>query len=171
MKTSTQWLQEVKDDSTKLNRWLSRQWLAETEAAERIAELATKVEPQYKTVLEKIAADETKHAELLGVLCTKRGLKESKDTDSRYYSQVNLEELSVDELCALGHHAEGMRLDRIIAICDDEDIDEDIRDSFSIILHDEIMHEKAFGYIASEEAKQKMKGRHDLGVAALGLVL
>lgn len=171
MKTSKQWLNEVKNDTTKLHRWLSRQWLAEVDASKRIADLSDKVPLKYKNVLMKIAKDESKHAYLLGVLCKSRDIECSTDTTSRYYSSVDLPNLSVDELCALGHYAEGMRLDRIQAICDDSDIDSDIKEAFNIILKDELMHEKAFGIIASTEAKSKMKNQHVLAAQALGLVV
>lgn len=172
MKTSTEWLQQVKQDSGKFAQWLSRQWLAELEAAQRIHELASAA-PAYKdqVVLRKIAQDEVKHAELLRVLCERRGIPCATATTSRYYSQIPLDQMSFDELCAAGHYAEGMRLARIKAIVQDPQMPQDIRETFGVILKDEQMHEAAFGALASQDALSNMRAKPELGMQALGLAL
>jgi rubrerythrin len=171
MQTSVQWLDSVKINKYKFNNWLSQQWLAEVKAAQEIKILSDNAEDKHKKVLLKISSDESKHANLLKELCEKRNLTIAKDSSNRYYDNIKLQSLSQDELYAIGHYAEGMRLSRIRAICNDPEIDFDIRVSFSNILKDEIMHEKAFKRITSESALSAMRGKHDLGVAALGLSL
>lgn len=169
MQTSEQWLKSVKTNKSKFNNWLSQQWLAEVKAQDEIQKLQTNAKEKHKKILSRIALDEGKHAELLRVLCEKRNVSIAKDSTNRYYGSIKLPELSQDELYAIGHYAEGMRLSRIRAICNDPDIDADIKSTFAVILKDEVMHEKAFGCIASKSALAKMKNKHELGVAALGL--
>lgn len=172
MTTSVEWLQSIKQQPAKFTHWLSQQWLAELEAAKRIHELASK-SPSYKDqmVLRKIAQDESKHAELLRVLCERRGIACAAESTGRYYSQIELDKLSTDELYAAGHYAEGMRLSRIEAIVQDADMPQDIRETFTVILKDEQMHEAAFGALASEEALRNMQPRHEMGMQALGLTV
>lgn len=169
MQTSQQWLNSVKANKEKFNRWLSQQWLAEVKATDEIQKLSSNATVKHKVILNKISKDEAKHAGLLQSLCQKRGLSIAKESTNRYYNTVELKELSQDELYAIGHYAEGMRLSRIRAILNDTEIDSDIRSVFSVILKDEVMHEKAFGKIASKPALVKMRNKHELGVAALGL--
>lgn len=171
MKTSKQWLNEVKSDSKKFNNWLSRQLKAEIDAASRIKDLASLAKPQHKIILNKIANDEYKHAELLQQLCDKRGVKVSQDKTSRYYNEVDVKSLTLDKMYAAGYFAEGMRLSRIKAIVEDKDMNGDVVAAFKIILKDEEMHEKAFGVLSSQEAKNSVKSMHDAGVKALGLVI
>lgn len=169
MKTSEQWLSEVEANPSKFNQWLATQWLAEQEAAVRIQDLASKSTPKNKKIISKIAHDEFKHAKLLEDICNKRSISIAKQSTNRYYSKIELDSLSTDHLYAIGHYAEGMRLARIKAICKSEMMPEDIKDAFQIILKDEIMHEKAFGKIASKAALAEMQGKHQLGLEALGL--
>lgn len=170
-RTSEQWLKSVKNNKDKFNTWLSQQWLAEVKAAHEIEVLAGNAEDKHKKVLMRISSDEHKHSNLLKELCEKRGLLIAKESTNRYYNTLELHTLTQDEIYAIGHYAEGMRLSRILAICNDIEMDADIKKSFAVILKDEIMHEKAFGHIATQESKTKMKGKHELGVAALGLTL
>ena len=171
MQTSKQWLNSVKNSNQKFNNWLSQQWLAEVRATREIKVLSDNAESNHKRILARISSDEQKHADLLKGLCEKRGLNIAVKSTNRYYGSIELETLSQDELYAIGHYAEGMRLSRIRAICSDESMPADIREVFSVILKDEIMHEKAFGRIASAGAIMKMKNKHELGAAALGLAL
>jgi tRNA isopentenyl-2-thiomethyl-A-37 hydroxylase MiaE len=170
MKTSKQWWEETKNNPEKFNKWLSQQWLAEKEAFDKIKQLSFN-DPKNASILTKIATDELKHSYLLESLCTKRGVEIAQSSSDRYYGSIKLQELSQDELYAIGHYAEGMRLDRIRAIVEDTDTPEDVSFAFNIILKDEIMHEKAFGAIASKSALNSMKNKHELGVQALGLTL
>jgi len=170
MKTSKQWWDETKNNTVKFNKWLSQQWLAEAVAFGKIKELALN-DPENAAILTKIATDELKHSLLLKDLCVSRSIAIAQRSTDRYYGSINLESLSKDELYAIGHYAEGMRLSRIRAITEDQDAPEDVSFVFSIILKDEIMHEKAFKAIASKDALQRMKNKHELGVQALGLTL
>jgi len=170
MKTSKQWWSEIKNNPLKFNKWLSQQWLAENVAFIKIKELSFN-DPDNAAILTKIATDELKHSVLLQGLCENRGVEIAWGSTDRYYGSIKLEELSKDELYAIGHYAEGMRLSRIQAIVEDRDTPRDISFVFSIILKDEVMHEKAFKVLASKDALQRMKNKHELGVQALGLTL
>lgn len=171
MKTSKEWLDSIKTNPSKFNAWLAKQWIAEIEAAERIHKLAeTSTDRKERYILTKIANDESKHATLIGGLCVKRGIPIGKATN-RYYDAVQLSKLTREQLFAVGHYAEGMRLARIEAICNDKDIPTDILEVFQIILKDEQMHEKAFLALTDNNSLNKMRGRHKLGVQALGLTL
>lgn len=171
-KTSKEWLQSVKQDPSKFHKWLANQWLAEVEAAGRIQELAdTATDNKERVLLSKIASDEARHASLLEGLCQTRGIKISKKSSNRYYDSVQLSGLTRSELFAVGHYAEGMRLSRIEAICEDSEMPSDITAVFQTILKDEQMHEKAFKSLTDKESLTAMHGRHELGVQALGLTL
>lgn len=171
MKTSKEWLEGVKANPNKFNTWLASQWLAEIEAAERIRKLAeTSTDRKERYILTKIANDESKHATLIGGLCVKRGIPIGRSTN-RYYDAVQLSKLTREQLFAVGHYAEGMRLARIEAICNDKDIPTDISEVFQVILKDEQMHEKAFLALTDDDSLDEMRGRHELGVQALGLTL
>ena len=171
MQTSEQWLNSVKNNKEKFNTWLAQQWLAEVKASHEIKILADNAEDKHKKILLRLSNDENKHANLLRSLCEKRGLSIAKESTDRYYNTVEVQALTQDELYAIGYYAEGMRLSRIRAICNDSEMALDIKESFIVILKDEIMHERAFGRIASSTSLVKMKNKHDLGVAALGLTL
>jgi len=62
-----------------------------------------------------------------------------------------------------------MRLERIRAICDDENAPKDFRDVFLKILPDEEFHEYTFK--KSEEEYEHTRGNHELGRKVLGLVV
>ena len=172
MQTPKEWLESVKNDPEKMNKWLSSQWYAEIEAAMRIEDLAYKADTlAERKLLFRISEDESKHAKLLKELCEARNINLPTKGSGRYYDLICIDDLSNDELYALGHHAEAMLLSRIEAICEDEEVPEDIREKFLVLLKDEQMHEKAFGALATEESLVKMKDKHNLGVAALGLTL
>lgn len=136
----------------------------------KIKELAFN-DTKNAAILTKIANDEFYHSVLLEGLCITRSVEIAKTSTNRYYGSINLESLSKDEIYAIGHYAEGMRLSRIRAIIEDQDTPEDVYYVFSIILKDEIMHEKAFEAITSKDSLKRMKNKHELGVQALGLTL
>jgi len=76
MKTTKQWLSEVKSSPEKLTQWLERQYIGEQLAAERISALAeSRRDTRYGKVLERIADDESKHAQWVANLLTSRGLR------------------------------------------------------------------------------------------------
>ena len=70
---------------------------------------------------------------------------------------------------AVAAHAEGMRLERIRVIADDESAPVDIRDTFTKILKDEVWHEKAFTNLSTPDALGATMGDYKLGREALGL--
>ncbi len=173
MKTTQEWLTEVKSSPEKLTHWLERQYIGEALAAERIAKLAEQAQGKAKTLLLKIAQDEQKHRDWVGSLLTARNmdLPVVSYKEDRYWGEVLPNAENFDEITAAGHHAEAMRLVRIRALAADTDIDEDIRNVFSNILPDEEMHAKGFEAISTPEAIESMRGHHERGLEMLGLTI
>lgn len=172
MKTTKQWLAEVKADPAKLKQWLERQYVGEQLAAERIAELAhEKRDSRYGKVLERIAADEKKHATWVADLLTVRGIELPVPSmeGTRYWEPILDNLHSFAEIAGAGHHAETMRLLRIKELAADEDIAQDIRTVFSMILPDEEFHAKAFAAMSTEDAIEATRELHNLGLDMLGL--
>lgn len=174
MKTSVQWWAETKNDPAKLESWLKKQFVGEVTAANRITGLVDRFNPQFNItkMLYKIAMDENKHALWILDLLQARNIKvpSTKGAEDRYWAQTLPGIKSLDHGLAVGAHAEAMRLERIKVIADDADAPEDIRLTFTNILKDELMHERAFRTKASDEALAETKGNHKLGREALGLV-
>lgn len=171
MKTTQQWLNEIKSNPTKLNSWLQRQYVGEALAADRIQRLSLVVEGRFQGVLAKIAHDELTHCEWVKGLLESRGipLPEVTIDNTRYWEPI-LENLrSFDEIAGAGHHAETMRLVRIRALAADEDIAVDIRQVFTNILPDEEMHAKAFEAMSTPEAIATTQRLHKAGLEVLGL--
>mgnify|MGYP000211553779 FL=1 len=171
MKTTQQWLDEVKASPEKLTQWLERQYVGEALAAERIQSLADCTPGRANAILEKIAADEKKHTEWVAELLTARGITLPAPTyDGTRYWEPILENLhTFSEIAGAGHHAEAMRLIRIRALAVDEDIDEDIREVFTRILPDEEMHAKAFAALSTPESIESTRQLHNAGLELLGL--
>ena len=171
MKTTQQWLAEVKADPAKLIHWLKRQYIGECLAAHRIELLAQTVEGRFQPVLMKIAQDELTHAGWV------KGLLESRDIDipevtlegTRYWEPILNNLKSFEEIAGAGHHAETMRLVRIRALADDTEIASDIRQVFTNILPDEEMHSKAFEAMSNPSAIDSTKVLHTQGLDMLGL--
>lgn len=64
MKTTEQWLHEVKTVPGKLDQWLIRQYIGEALAAQRISSLAeSQIGTSNFKLLMKTASDEVKHTE------------------------------------------------------------------------------------------------------------
>lgn len=173
MKTVTTWINEVLGSPAKLNSWLSRQYVGEMLAADRIKNLLPLVEPRYKSVINKIANDETKHAKWVRGLLKSRNipLPEVSYKEDRYWKTVLAGKVNINELLAVGAHAEEMRLHRIRAIASDSRFDADIREVFSAILPDEERHAKGFAVAAGEVAVKATNKNHELGLKALGLTV
>ena len=171
MKTTQQWLVEIKANPAKLTHWLARQYIGEALAAERIQSLADVTENRSKYLLERIARDEAKHCEWVGELLTARGISLPDPTyhDTRYWEPILANLHTFSEITAAGHHAEAMRLIRIKALAADTDIPEDIRNVFARILPDEEMHTKAFAAMSNEDAILSTKELHNAGLEMLGL--
>lgn len=171
MKTTKQWLEEVKADPVKLTHWLKRQYIGECLAADRIELLAKTVNGRHKHVLMKIAKDEATHAAWVLGLLVSRNIKvpEVSIKDTRYWEPILGNLNSFEEIAGAGHHAETMRLIRIRALAADSMIADDIRQVFTNILPDEEMHAKAFAAMSNESAIESTKALHKQGLDFLGL--
>ncbi|MFK7987155.1 MAG: hypothetical protein AB8I08_14110 [Sandaracinaceae bacterium] len=71
--------------------------------------------------------------------------------------------------CAVGAHAEAMRLERVAVICADERAPSDIRAVFQKTLPEERVHAAAFAQLATPEAPEATRGGREPGRKALGL--
>lgn len=171
MKTTEQWLTEVKASPEKLNHWLVRQYVGEALAAERIKALADATDTRSKHVLERIANDEANHCQWVAELLKVRNIELPVPTyeNTRYWEPILSNLHTFSEITAAGHHAEAMRLVRIKALAADAEIDEDIRNVFAKILPDEEMHTKAFGAMSTPEAIVATRELHQAGLELLGL--
>ena len=172
MKTTAQWLEEVKFAPNKLNHWLHRQYIGEVLAASRIRQLADDCKnPKHKRVIEKIADDEDNHAEWVKQLLITRNIPIPIPTyeNTRYWAPILGNEFSFEEVAGVGHHAETMRLSRIRAIAEDGEMDEDIREVFKRILPDETFHAQAFEAMSTPEAIEYTRKFHVAGTNVLGL--
>lgn len=173
MKTSKQWWDETKHDKSKLTLWLQRQQYGERIAAGRIAALATKApNSRVKALIERIANDESRHTEWITNLLQVRGIPILEHHIDRYWLAVGLNDhFTFEELCAIGHHAEHMRLERIRVIANDQTCDEDIRQVFEKILVDEEFHDRAFEALTTKDLIIKYSENHQLGLEVLGLTM
>lgn len=176
MKTSTQWWAEVKSDDAKIVDWLKKQYRGEITASFRIRKLSEQyVDKTSKeaTILEKIAQQEETHAQWVKELLDSRSIavdaSDIKDAESRYWAKTLPGINSFETGAAVASHAEGMRLERIRAIANDEQAPEDIRTVFTKILKDEVWHESAFANLSTVEALKATEGDYKLGRKALGL--
>jgi tRNA isopentenyl-2-thiomethyl-A-37 hydroxylase MiaE len=172
MKTSTQWLSEIKSNPFKLIDWLQRQYIGEVLASQRISQLAEDYPQEFK-ILSKIALDEYNHAELIKTLLINRNIKlpTITDEDVRYWKPILGNLHSFEEIAGAGHHAEAMRLVRIKLLAEDSEIAEDIRLTFKSILKDEEWHSSAFKNLSTPSAIESTKIIHEEGLNMLGLVL
>jgi rubrerythrin len=175
MKTSNVWWNEVKNDEVKLCSWLKDQYHGEVTAAARIKEIADSVsDARVSITLKTIAQQESTHAEWVKSLLSSRGLSaEVLNKEERYWTKTlptDYKNKTIEELAAIGAHAERMRLDRIRAIAADETAPSDIRKVFQDILPQEEFHERAFSAIAGDAEMSKALDAHKEGLAALGLI-
>lgn len=172
MKTTKDWLEEVTNNSDKFNRWLERQYVGEMLAADRIRSLA-EMESPFKYTLKVVADQELVHAKWIRGLLIKRkiALPEVTLDGTRYWEPILGELINLDELCAAGHHAEAMRLVRIRAIADCNEMPDDVRKIFKRIESDEAFHAEVFGLMSTEAAKTKTFDLHLKGLEMLGLTL
>lgn len=172
MKTTQEWLSEVKNDPSKMQHWLERQYVGEALAAQRIQALAdAQSGNRAHKILCKIVSDEMVHCSWVADLLTARGIELPKPTydADRYWKPVLTTVENFDDMAAAGHLAEAMRLVRIRAIVADQEIDQDIREVFQKILPDEEFHTVAFAALTTREAVERMRDKHEAGLQALGL--
>lgn len=171
MKTTQQWLSEIKEDPENIIHWLKRQYIGEALAADRIHRLADAAVGRHQGLLMKIAHDERTHSDWIKGLLKSRGIDLPEVTldNTRYWKPILDNLQSFDEIAGAGYHAETMRLVRIRALAADKDIAEDIRQVFTDILPDEEMHAKAFEIMSTPEAIAKTQHLHKAGLEVLGL--
>lgn len=170
---SQEWWNSVKNDTSKFNQWMQKQYYGELKASERVAELISKFNLQGKdaNIVSIISGQESQHAKWVLGLLTSRGVKPLESHSERYWSETGLEFESSNEAFAVAAHAEGMRLERIRAIVNDLETPSDVREVFGKILKDEEFHERAFKGLTTETQYELSKNNHDKGLKALGLTL
>jgi rubrerythrin len=176
MKTSQQWWDEVKNDPIKTIGWLKDQYHGEATAATKIQELffvpGNTLTNKQASILQRIIQEENTHAEWVKQLLVNRGITaEVLDKESRYWNQV-LPATTTDkqDLAAIAHHAETMRLERIAVISADPETPKDIAAVFNRILPMEMNHAKWFAELSSPECIKAALPNHKNGLNALGLV-
>lgn len=171
--TTTEWLEKILASKEELEHWLVRQYIGEMTAVGRINTLVSKAPEKNRAILRKICNDEFKHATWIFQLLVARGidcpLVKKGDGEERYWKPVKQGMDTFEDTAAAGHYAEAMRLVRIRALAYSPKVDKDIRDVFLAILPDEEMHEKAFKSMTNQESLDKMKSKHEAGLALLGL--
>lgn len=173
-RSSQQWWQEVRSDPLALRRWLISQYRGEVTAAVRIEQLRDTHAPtgsRAARVLTRIASDERRHAKWVGELLASRGEAVRVDPAPPRYWVAPLRGIhDLETGCAVGAHAEAMRLERIEVICADEAAPADIREVFRRILPEERVHAAAFTRLTNVEALEATRDAHEQGRSALGLV-
>lgn len=174
MITSEQWWERVKNSPTELIDWLKDQYHGEVTAAIRIEKEFSKflLNDGDKKIIKQIAKEEDIHASWIADLLTVRGVTpEILLKKERYWDRVLISKYSVEDLAAIAHHAEHMRLDRIRVIANDVTAPYDIVKAFRKILPMEIRHEEWFAQLSSPEAIEAHRTNHEAGKQALGLVV
>ncbi len=175
MRTSKEWWNDTKVSETKMIEWLKNQYHGEAVASERITKfILPHLQGKYQFMVERIADDETRHAEWVGNLLSVRGVTpEILQKEERYWKEVITEDFTSDGnyAAAVAAHAEEMRLERIKVIMDDEQAPYDIRKVFSDIYKDELFHAKGFKLIAGDKYYNKASENHAKGLEALGLIV
>ena len=173
MTTTLDWWRRTKADPERLLAWLLDQYRGEATAAERIRGLRDRfggVDARAFRVLTLIAAQEEKHARWVGgLVAARRVIPRVDDVRARYWQEPLRAIADFATGCAVGAHAEKMRLERIEVIAGDCDAPADVRAVFARILPEERFHERAFRMLAGAEALARTKDAHDAGRAALGL--
>jgi hypothetical protein len=172
-RTSQEWWTALKGNPEAFRSWLLDQYRGETTAAGRIESLRDRhasASPRAARVLSVIADQERQHAEWVGALLGARGIAvEVQDKPDRYWVRTLPAIADLATGCAIGAHAERMRLERIEAIASNPEAPEDVRRVFARILPQERFHERAFRYLAGPAALEATRTAHELGREVLGL--
>lgn len=172
-RTSAQWWAEVKHDAAAFEAWLLDQYRGEVTAAGRIEALRDAFAApgsRAARVLTVIATQERDHATWVATLLQARGVTPRvEDVPARYWEAVLGQVRDLETGAAVGAHAEEMRLERIIAIAEDEETPRDVREVFARILPQERFHARAFRALASTAALEATANAHHLGRELLGL--
>jgi rubrerythrin len=173
MKSTKQWWKETKNNNSEMTRWLLAQYHGEVSAAQKIEQLrdqyAAPLARAHK-ILSIIAEQEKLHASWVLTLLQNRGINPSKQHKDRYWSKTLAGISDLETGCAVGAHAEKMRLERIEVIACDSEAPSDIREVFQKILPQELFHERAFRELSTREALSQTKTAHEEGKNALGLI-
>lgn len=176
-RTSVEWWNTVKNDTTKLHAWLQRQYVGEISAVNLLSEVLVKyghdcTNDEWNDI-HKIMCQEALHGKWMKGLMDARGIKPEANADMtrRYWAEVLPNVTTFAEASAAAFHAEHMRLERIRAIANDKNIPpalEDIQEIFCHILPHEEWHEKVFDRMRKGKELTKF---HEKGLEALNLVL
>jgi rubrerythrin len=172
---SVRWWEETRSDAGRLVDWLFDQYRGEVTAAGRIEHLRdayARPGSRAHRVLTVIAGQERRHADWVAGLLTARGLEPEVRgaPEARYWARTLPGIADLETGCAVGAHAERMRLERIEVIAADASAPADIREVFTRILVEERFHERAFRALATPESLERTREAHALGREALGLV-
>jgi hypothetical protein len=171
---SAAWWAATRDDPARLMAWLQAQHRGEVTAAGRIEGLrdrhAAPGSRAYRT-LSVIAGQERRHAAWVGELLAARGAAPelAGSGEDRYWRRTLPAIADLETGCAVGAHAEAMRLARIEVIAGDASAPADIRAVFARILPEERFHERAFRGLATPGSLAATREAHELGLAVLGL--
>lgn len=165
MKTSQEWWNETKSSPVKLAHWLQRQAYGEEQAHKRITALADKYN---NPVLHRIARDELKHSLWITQYLAQNNIDFLNIHEERYWKEINLQFENLEQIGAVGYHAEAMRLERIKIIAQDKDF-MTLADIFKKIQKDEEYHVEAFKSLTTEEEIEIAAIDHEQGMLALGL--
>lgn len=174
LRSSAAWWAATRDAPARLMDWLFDQYRGEVTAADRILRLRdAHAAPGSRAfrLLTVIAGQERDHAEWVAALLRARGLAPEVcgAPEERYWKRTLPGIADLETGCAVGAHAEKMRLARIEAIADDPAAPADIRAVFAKILPQERFHERAFRSLATPESLERTREAHELGRLALGL--
>jgi hypothetical protein len=173
-RSSAAWWAETRTDPERLHAWLFAQYRGEVTAARRILDLrdahATPGSRAHR-LLTVIAGQERDHAAWVGELLRARGLAPALvgAPEARYWKQTLPGVADLETGCAVGAHAEAMRLERIEVIAGDATAPPDVREVFARILPQERFHERAFRSLATPASLAATGAAHELGRAVLGL--
>ncbi len=171
---STRWWAETRGDPERLRSWLLAQYRGEVTAAERILGLRDRFAApgsRAHRLLTVIAGQERAHADWVGELLVARGQVPAVQGEAmaRFWRHTLPAITDLETGCAVGAHAEQMRLVRISVIAADPGAPADVREVFARILPQERFHERAFRSLATAESLEATRGAHELGLLALGL--
>jgi len=175
MKTSKEWWKLMLTDAELMLVWLEKQYHAELAAGKKIREVFSKFTMSNEDMgtLLKLAREEDRHALWLGQLLEARGVDLStlEAHKPRYWSVIDTDnQLTLEDVAAIGHHAEVMRLERLEAIVNgDSRTPADIRRVMRRILTEELRHATIFKELSNSEAIERHLGSHIEGKALLGL--
>ena len=173
MHTVDEWWDRVSSSEEEMINWLYDQYRGEITAAERIGSLSSiyNLTGRKRALIDIIAIQEKNHAEWIKDLLVARSLDPVvKETEDRYWKQVLKDNMSFEYVCAIGFHAEKMRLSRIELLSSDNRF-KDIAKVFKRIYNDESFHVKAFRSMSTDKDVEDAEKLHMKGLEAIGLMI